>query len=122
MAEEIDQAELAEQLLAQAKEQGIELVGPGGLLNQLTEAACWRPRSRRRWPNTSAMTSTTRPGEVWQLPQRHPRQDGADRDRAGADRGTPRHQRHPSIRRSCSKRQRRLGGIDQIVLSLSAEG
>ncbi len=29
--------ELAEQLLAQAQEQNIELVGPGGLLNQLTK-------------------------------------------------------------------------------------
>lgn len=28
---------LAEQLLAQAKEQGIDLVGPGGLLNELTK-------------------------------------------------------------------------------------
>ena len=32
----IDQKELAERLLAQAKEQGVSLVGPGGLLNQLT--------------------------------------------------------------------------------------
>jgi hypothetical protein len=34
MATEMDQQELAQQLLAQAKEQGIELVGPGGLLNR----------------------------------------------------------------------------------------
>jgi putative transposase len=32
----IDQKELAERLLAQAKEQGVRLVGPGGLLNQRT--------------------------------------------------------------------------------------
>ncbi|MDQ0923387.1 transposase-like protein [Pseudarthrobacter sp. W1I19] len=32
----IDQKELAEQLLAQAEEQGMSLVGPGGLLTQLT--------------------------------------------------------------------------------------
>lgn len=32
-----DQKELAEQLLAQAKEQSIELVGPDGLLGQLTK-------------------------------------------------------------------------------------
>jgi putative transposase len=35
--EELDQQQLAEQLLAQAKEQGVELVGPDGLLNQLTK-------------------------------------------------------------------------------------
>jgi transposase-like protein len=34
----VDQKELAEQLLEQAKEQNIELVGPGGLLGQLTES------------------------------------------------------------------------------------
>lgn len=33
----IDQRELAQRLLAQAKEQGVSLVGPGGLLNQLTK-------------------------------------------------------------------------------------
>jgi putative transposase len=38
MAIEVDQKQLAEQLLAQAKEQGVELVGPNGLLNQLTKS------------------------------------------------------------------------------------
>ena len=33
----VDQQQLAERLLAQAKEQGVELVGPDGLLNQLTK-------------------------------------------------------------------------------------
>lgn len=33
----IDQKDLAERLLAQAKEQGVSLIGPGGLLNQLTK-------------------------------------------------------------------------------------
>src|ERR1700754_3165299 len=37
VATEVDQRQLAEQLLAQAKEQGVELVGPDGLLNQLTK-------------------------------------------------------------------------------------
>ena len=35
--EEVDQEQLAQRLLAQAKEQGVELVGPDGLLNQLTK-------------------------------------------------------------------------------------
>ena len=37
VAMELDQRQLAEQLLAQAKEQGVGLVGPNGLLNQLTK-------------------------------------------------------------------------------------
>ncbi len=35
--EVVDQRQLAEQLLAQAKAQGVDLVGPGGLLNQITK-------------------------------------------------------------------------------------
>ena len=37
VANEVDQRQLAEQLLAQAKAQGVELVGPNGLLNLLTK-------------------------------------------------------------------------------------
>ena len=37
VAMELDQRQLAEQLLAQAKEQGVERVGPIGLLSQLTK-------------------------------------------------------------------------------------
>jgi hypothetical protein len=37
MATDVDQQELAQQLLAQAREQGIDLVGPDGLLNRLTK-------------------------------------------------------------------------------------
>ncbi|SYZ32951.1 transposase [Propionibacterium australiense] len=33
----VDQKQLAERLLARAREQGVSLVGPGGLLNQLTK-------------------------------------------------------------------------------------
>jgi putative transposase len=38
----IGQRELAEQLLEQAREQNIELVGPGGLLGQLTKSVLER--------------------------------------------------------------------------------
>jgi putative transposase len=44
---EIIEKELAERLLAQAKEQGVSLVGPGGLLNQLTRNVPERPRWKR---------------------------------------------------------------------------
>lgn len=37
MATDVDQQELAQQLLAQAREQGIVLVGPDMLLNRLTK-------------------------------------------------------------------------------------
>jgi putative transposase len=41
----IDQKGLAEQLLAQAKEQNVELVGPDGLLGQLTDQERARDRA-----------------------------------------------------------------------------
>ena len=37
MADKVDPQQLAEQLLAQAKAQGVDLVGPNGLLDQLTK-------------------------------------------------------------------------------------
>jgi transposase-like protein len=37
MATDVDQQELAQQLLAQPREQGIDLVGPDALLNRLTK-------------------------------------------------------------------------------------
>jgi putative transposase len=117
----VDQQELARQLLAQAKEQGIELVGPGGLLNQLTgrvletaleeemtdhlgydkhEVAGRGSGNSRN--GTRAKTVLTEIGPV---------QIEVPRDTNGSF--------DPQIVR---KRQRRLGGIDQIILSLSARG
>ena len=121
MAEEIDQSELARRLLAQAKEQGIELVGPGGLLNQLTGSvletaleeemtehlgydkhdAAGRGSGNSR-NGTRAKTVLTEIGPV---------QIEVPRDTDGSF--------DPQIVR---KRQRRLDGIDQIILSLSARG
>lgn len=40
----IGQKDLAGRLLAQVREQGVSLVGPGGLLNQLTKGTFWRRR------------------------------------------------------------------------------
>jgi hypothetical protein len=55
MATDVDQQELA-QFLAQAKEQGIELVGPDGRLSRLTKNvlasaldAEMVPKARRAW-------------------------------------------------------------------------
>ena len=53
MREIIDQRQLAEQLLAQAKAQRMSLVGPGGLLSGLTKPAT-PPTAGRRWSATYA--------------------------------------------------------------------
>lgn len=116
-----DTKKLAEQLLAQAKEQGIDLVGPGGLLNQLTKtvletaleaemtehvgyekhdpAGCGTPNSRN---GTRSKTVVT---EIGPVEIDVPRDTGSSFE--------------PKI---VKKRQRRLTGVDEIVLSLTAKG
>jgi transposase-like protein len=122
MADEVvDQQQLAEQLLAQAKTQGIDLVGPGGLLNQITkrvlEAALEAEMSehlgydkheyvgRDGGNSRNGVRSKTVLTEIGPVQIDVPRDTDASFD--------------PQI---VKKRQRRLAGVDQIVLSLTARG
>ena len=77
-------------------------------------------RGDRRLLRASDTKNTTCPGAGAGLPQRHPHQDRADPDRP-VEIDVPRDTGdvHPQIVR---KRQRRLTGVDEIVLSLSAKG
>ena len=103
----IDQKELAERLLAQAKEQGVSLVGPGALLNQLTrnvlesalEAEHLGHEHGQR-PIAANMRNGTRSKTV--LTEIGPVEIEVPRDRDGSF--------EPVIVR---KRKRRLDGIDQ---------
>ena len=72
MADEVDPQQLAEQLLAQAKAQGVDLVGPDGLVNRLTRnvletaleaemTSIWAT-SGTTWPGGAAGTDATAPG------------------------------------------------------------
>ena len=117
----VDQQQLAEQLLAQAKEQGVELVGPGGLLNQLTKRVLesaleaemsdhlgydkHQPIGRNSGNSRNGVRSKTVLTEIGPVEIDVPRDVDASFT--------------PKIVR---KRQRRLTGVDQIVLSLSARG
>lgn len=119
--EAVDQQQLAEQLLAQAKEQGIDLVGPGGLLSQLTkrvlETALEAEMSehlgydkheyagRDGGNSRNGIRTKTVLTEIGPVQIDVPRDTDASFD--------------PQIVR---KRQRRLTGVDQIVLSLTARG
>jgi putative transposase len=117
----VDQQQLAERLLAQAKEQGVELVGPGGLLNQLTKRVLETaleaeisehlgydkhdPMGRNHGNSRNGVRSKTVLTEIGPVEIDVPRDVDASFT--------------PKIVR---KRQRRLTGVDQIVLSLSARG
>jgi putative transposase len=121
MADEVDPQQLAEQLLAQAKAQGVDLVGPNGLLNQLTrnvletalEAEMTEhlgydkhdPAGRTGGNSRNGTRSKTVLTEIGPVQIEVPRDIDASFT--------------PQIVR---KRQRRLTGMDDIVLSLSAKG
>jgi putative transposase len=117
----VDQDQVAEQLLAQAKAQGVELVGPGGLLNQLTKRVL-----------------ETALEEEMSAHLGYDKHDPAGRNRANSRNGTraktvlteigpveievPRDTDASFAPQIVKKRQRRLTGVDEIVLSLTARG
>ncbi|WP_026876777.1 IS256 family transposase [Jiangella gansuensis] len=121
VADEVDQQALAEQLLAQAKEQGVDLVGPNGLLNQLTKN----------------VLETALEAEMSEH-LGYEKHDRAGRDSGNSRNGTrtktvlteigpveievPRDTESSFEPQIVKKRQRRLNGIDEIVLSLTAKG
>jgi putative transposase len=121
VASEVDQQRLAEQLLAQAREQGVDLVGPNGLLNQLTKTvletaleaemsehlgyAKHDPVGRTGGNSRNGTRAKMVLTEIGPVTIEVPRDTDATFD--------------PQIVR---KRQRRLSGVDEIVLSLSAKG
>jgi putative transposase len=121
VATEVDQRQLAEQLLAQAKEQGVELVGPNGLLNRLTKNVLETaldaemaehlgydkhdPVGRGSGNSRNGTRAKTVFTEIGAVEVEVPRDTNSTFD--------------PVI---VKKRQRRLTGVDEIVLSLTAKG
>ncbi len=114
----IDTQQFAQASAEQARSEGIELIGPGGLLTGLTKTVL-RPLWRGT-PTTWATTSTTRPAATGRTraTARGPKRCSlkirlvvieVPRDRDGTF--------EPLI---VKKRQRRLDGIDNIVMSLTA--
>jgi putative transposase len=121
MTPHVNEQELAEQLVEQAREDGVELIGPGGLLTGLTSKVIntalevemaehlgydkHDPAGRNRENSRNGTRTKTVLTELGPVPVEVPR------DRDGSF--------EPQIVR---KRQRRLDRIDEIVLSLSARG
>jgi putative transposase len=114
-------SEQAEALIEQAREQGVELLGEGGLLRQMTKAVLERALAEELTDHlgyevgdpAGAGTGNSRNGYT---PKRLLTEAGAidlevPRDRAGTH--------EPKIVR---KGQRRLDGIDKIIISLYANG
>lgn len=120
MADEVDQKQLAEQLLAQAKEQGVELMGPNGLLNQLAQnvletalgAEMTEPLGYDRHDSAGRGSGNSRNGT---------RSKTVFTEIGPVEIGVPRDTDSSFAPQIVKKRQRRLTGIDEIVLSLSAK-
>jgi putative transposase len=115
----IDEKKLALQLLEQSREQGVGLIGPGGLLSGLTKTVLETAleaeltehlgHEHGETPMGSNMRNGMRAKTV--LTEIGPVQIEVPRDRDGSF--------EPVI---VPKRKRRLDGIDEIVLSLTARG
>jgi putative transposase len=121
VTDEVDQQELAEQLLAQANEQGVDLVGPDGLLNQLTK-------------NVLETALDAEMTEHLGYDKRDVAGRGSGNSRNGTRAKTvlteigpveievPRDTESSFEPQIVRKRQRWLPGVDEIVLSLTATG
>ena len=118
---DLDHRQLAEQLLAQAKQQGVDLVGPNGLLNQLTK-------------NVLETALDAEMAEHLGYDEHEPVGRGSGNSRNGVrsktvlteigpvDIDVPRDVNSSFDPQIVEKRQRRLTGVDEIVLSLTARG
>jgi putative transposase len=121
MAAQIDQQQLAQELVEQARAEGVGLVGQGGLLTRLTKSVLETaleaemtehvgydkhdPMGRNGGNSRNGTRTKTVFTEIGPVDIEVPR------DREGSF--------EPAIVR---KRQRRLDGVDEIVLSLTARG
>ncbi len=121
LARKIPTAELAVELMERARTDGAELVGPGGFLAELTkrvleagldaemtEHVGYDTHDRAGHHSENSRNGTRTKTVITDI---GPVQVDVPRDRTGTF--------EPIIVR---KRQRRLGGVDQMVLSLSAQG
>jgi putative transposase len=121
MPSSIDQDQLARELVERARAEGVDLVGPGGLLSGLTKT----------------VLETALEAEITEH-LGYDKHDAAGRDGGNSRNGTrsktvlteigpveievPRDRDGSFDPQVVRKRQRRLDGIDQIVISLTARG
>ena|ERR1017187_3447613 len=77
----------AEELVRRAREQGLSLTGPEGLLKQLTKTVLETALNQELTEHPGHEKTRPAGAGIRQHPQRHPAQDGADREhRPGAAR------------------------------------
>jgi len=121
LARKISTEDLADELMARAQADGVSLVGPGGLLadltkrvleamleGELTDHVGYAPYDRAGHGSGNSRNGTRSKTVLTEI---GPIDLDVPRDRAGTF--------EPVV---VPKRRRRLGGVDEMVLSLSAKG
>jgi hypothetical protein len=83
MAPQIDQQELARELVARARAVGVQLIGEGGLLTGLTKSVLECAVEEEMSPHLGYDKHDPARPQWRQLAQRASREDGAHRDRSG---------------------------------------
>ena len=101
-----------------AREQGLSLTGPDGLLKQFTKSVLETALNEEMTEHLGhEKHRAPEDRESTQLPQRDPAEDGADRGHRAGARSRCRADRDGSFEpQIVKKRQRRLTGVDEIVL------
>ena len=106
--------------MARAREQGLSLTGPDGLLKQLTKTVLETALNQEL---TEHLGHEKHGQPVsGKRAQRRPVQDGTDREHRPGTVEVPRDRAGTFEPQIVKKRQRRLSGVDEIVLSLYAKG
>jgi putative transposase len=113
--------QLAAHLVAQARTQGISLVGPDGLLQRMTKLvleAPWRASSPTIW----TMSTATRPAATAATPPNGTRAKTVLTEVGPVELEVPRDRDASFQPKIVRKRQRRMTGVDDLVVSLVAKG
>ena len=113
--------ELVRQLAERARVEGLRLTGEGGLLSQLTKVVV-ESALDGELDDHLGYSKHDPAGRTAAIPATASGQDGLDGGRSGIELEVPRDREGSFDPQLVKKRQRRLTGVDDLVISLSAKG
>ncbi len=117
------QEQLAAEMIRQAQEQGLALTGPGGLLGQLTKTVLETALEAEMTEHLGHAKHADQPGREGSNVRNGARTKTVISDAVGEVQvQVPRDREGSCEPVIVKKRQRRLGSVDEIVLSLYAKG
>ena len=120
LRKELFSDELIDELMSRVDADGLTLTGQGGFLPELVKAVLERGMDAELTDHL-ATNAATRPAGQWELPQRDDPEDGRHRGRRPPAGPAPGPQLHLRLR-LVPKGVRRLGGLEDMIISLYAGG